>query len=449
MELPPALREHQKMYKLISEKLGCINNTGLIIYITKKFRENIIRDIEDKCDYITICNRILEEFDNYLKNNSKEKILLEIEEFQQKYISEKNVKPQLLSINDTNINKATELLKNGKLVAFPTETVYGLGANGLNSEAVKLIYKWKGRPSNNPVILHIANLNQIYNLIYVYSKIINIINIISDKFWPGPLTLIIKASDIVPLEVTANTGFVGIRIPNDSVALKLLNKCDFPIAAPSANLSGHVSPTNYSHVYVDFINKPLTILEDSENYSKRIGIESSIIKIEESFTSSVKLTVLRSGFIGGQFIKQTLEDNGYTVELIYYERVATEEEILDAPGQLFRHYAPNIKAFIHKYDSKNYLEANKLKNYVILGSNNSLYQYKDICLEYIDIGNNVFDVAKNLYDCLRKAEENLYATGIIISIELMYECIDNKTDIKIAILDKLIRCTEAKSIFIH
>jgi len=448
MDLSPALREHQKMYKLISEKIGCANNSGLIIYITKKFRENIIKDIEDKCDYITICQKILDEFENYLKNNSKEKILLEIEEFQQIYISEKNVKPQLLSINDSNINKAAELLKNGKLVAFPTETVYGLGANGLNPEAVQLIYKWKGRPSNNPVILHIAKIHEIYNLIDVSSKIINIINIIGEKFWPGPLTLVVKASEIIPLEVTANTGFVGIRIPNDSVTLKLLDKCDFPIAAPSANLSGHVSPTNYGHVYVDFINKPLAILEDSENYSKRIGIESSIIKLEEGFTSSIKLTVLRSGFIGGQFIKQTLEDNGYTVELIYYERVATEEEILDAPGQLFRHYAPNIKAFIHNYDSKNYLEASKLKNYVILGSNNSLYQYKNICLEYIDIGNNVFDVAKNLYDCLRKAEENLYATGIIISIELMHECIDNKTDIKIAILDKLMRCTVAKSIFI-
>jgi tRNA threonylcarbamoyl adenosine modification protein (Sua5/YciO/YrdC/YwlC family) len=277
MELPPALHENLKMYKLISEKIGCANNTGLIMYITKKFRENIIKEIEDKCDYMIICNRILDEFENYLKNNSKEKILLEIEEFQQKYIYEKNVKPQLLSINDTNINKAVELLKNGELVAFPTETVYGLGANGLNSEAVQLIYKWKGRPSNNPVILHIAKLHDIYHLIDVSSKMINVINIIGEKFWPGPLTLVVNASDIVPLEVTANTGFVGIRIPNDSVALKLLDKCDFPIAAPSANLSGHISPTNYSHVYVDFINKPLTILEDSENCSKRIGIESSII----------------------------------------------------------------------------------------------------------------------------------------------------------------------------
>lgn len=448
MELPPVLHEYQKMYKLISEKIKHDINYGLILFITKKFKENIVREIEDKGDYKIICDRILDEFDNYFLNNSREKILLEIEKFQQIHISEKNVKPKILSINDTNLDKAVDLLKNGKLVAFPTETVYGLGANGLNSEAVKLIYKWKGRPSNNPVILHIAKLYDIYNLIDISSKMINIINIISEKFWPGPLTIVVKASDIVPLEVTANTGFVGIRIPNDSVALKLLDKCDFPIAAPSANLSGHVSPTNYSHVYIDFINKPLTILEDSENYSKRIGIESSIIKIEESFTSSVKLTVLRSGFIGGQSIKQTLEDNGFSVELIYYERVATDEEILDVPGQLFRHYAPNINAYVHDCNSKNYIETSKLKNYVILGSNKSLYQYKDTCLEYIDIGNNVFDVAKNLYDCLRKAEDNLSANGIIISIELMYECFDINTDIKIAILDKLMRCTEAKSIFI-
>jgi L-threonylcarbamoyladenylate synthase len=149
----------------------------------------------------------------------------------------------LINPDENGVQKAANLIRNGGLVAFPTETVYGLGANALNEDAVKSIFVAKGRPLTDPLIVHIAETNQVYELVELNSAELFLFDTLISSFWPGPLTLIVKASPKIPLLVTADTGFVGVRRPNHPLAVKLLAAAGLPIAAPSANRFGHVSPT--------------------------------------------------------------------------------------------------------------------------------------------------------------------------------------------------------------
>ncbi len=182
---------------------------------------------------------------------------------------------KLLSPTSNNIKISAEELKHGNLVAFPTETVYGLGADGLNPIAVSKIFEAKQRPMFNPLILHIADLNMLNNVAIVNNKKIEKL---IKNFWPGPLTLILPKRNIVPDIVTAGLETVAVRMPDNKIALQLINELGNPVAAPSANSFGKLSPTTAEHVAKQLANKVNIILDGG---SCNVGVESTIIEITE------------------------------------------------------------------------------------------------------------------------------------------------------------------------
>jgi L-threonylcarbamoyladenylate synthase len=354
--------------------------------------------------------------------------------------------PTIYPLTSRTYRRCKRQILSGELVAFPTETVYGLGANALDPNAVNKIFEWKGRPITNPVIVHFSKISQLNRITKLTALERRALHLIGDECWPGPLTLVLRASDIVPKEITAGKKFVGVRMPNDSVALKLIDECACLIAAPSANLSGHCSPYSASHVANDFYNRNLCILDDSENKNSRCGIESTVIKLEETSTDFLKITVLRTGIIGGNLIRKILQKNNIEFNLEYYTRVVDVDTAMDCPGQLFRHYAPNIPAFIEQSNTQKTITQELLHEFVIIGANGSLGDLKHKCLKYFDLGISIIDVAKNIYSILRLAEQIEGAKGIIISVQKLDEFTNKDSDLDMAIHDKLMRCSEGYSI---
>ena len=245
------------------------------------------------------------------------------------------MKTEILKIDRENINKAyikkaADLIKEGALVAFPTETVYGLGADGLNNEACKKIFKAKGRPADNPLILHISHISMLDNLVEEISeshrKLFDL--------WPGPMTLIFKKSRLIPEAVTAGGDTVAIRFPSDEIARALISEANTPIAAPSANISGRPSPTKADDVYQDMDGIIPLIIDGGES---NIGIESTVIDL-----SGEKPTILRPGYYTYEFLKEILPDMRLDDSLV------DSTKIPKSPGQKYKHYAPkaNLRVFI-------------------------------------------------------------------------------------------------------
>jgi tRNA threonylcarbamoyl adenosine modification protein (Sua5/YciO/YrdC/YwlC family) len=199
------------------------------------------------------------------------------------------------------IAKASELLRQGKLVSFPTETVYGLGANAHNAEACQLIFKTKGRPLTDPLIVHVHSLDHgLSQIDQKDEKVVQLFKTLASKYWPGPLTMVVKANaEVIPSLVTAETGFVGIRMPNHQIALDLIKTSGLPLAAPSANKFGHVSPSKAEHVYSDFHKDSEVLIIDGGACS--FGIESTVLKISHSAgTGKYDLLILRRGGVSEQ-----------------------------------------------------------------------------------------------------------------------------------------------------
>jgi len=232
-------------------------------------------------------------------------------------------------LNSRQLKEAGKLIKLGGLVVFPTETVYGIGANALNAKAIKKIFNVKGRPLDNPLIVHIANKNQIDLIAEVKKEKREIINNLVSRFWPGPLTMVLEKKDIVPTEVTAGLKTVAIRMPNSKIALGLIENAGVPIAAPSANISGKVSGTCFKHVFSDFNGKVEAIIR-----SKRcqIGLESSVIDL-----TTERPALLRPGGLAFEELRKELPD------LILYNK---KVEKAKSPGMKYRHYSPDAKIIL-------------------------------------------------------------------------------------------------------
>jgi L-threonylcarbamoyladenylate synthase len=243
------------------------------------------------------------------------------------------------TIIGTTIQEAIHLLKSGELVAIPTETVYGLAANGCNTAAVKKIYEAKNRPNSNPLILHFASSEKIHPYVLDFpQELLNLAN----KFWPGPLTILLKKSELVPNEITANQELVAVRVPNHPLLNAILSELDFPLAAPSANLYGMVSPTKAEHVMQDLNGKIPYILDGG---SCENGLESTIIGLHE-----MKVVVYRLGSI-------SLED--LTAELSYTPELKnTSEKQVITSGMVEHHYAPKTPFFFFDETSIDYSEKN-------------------------------------------------------------------------------------------
>lgn len=226
------------------------------------------------------------------------------------------------------LRRAAECIRNGGLVVFPTETVYGLGGNALDAEAAKKIYAAKGRPSDNPLIIHIADVDWAEN----YCHTTPLFYTLACAFWPGPLTMILPRRDTIPLTVTGGMDTVATRLPADPIANALIRLSGVPIAAPSANLSGHPSPTTKEHVIGDLDGRVDMILagEPSE-----IGLESTVIKLEGD-----DVIVLRPGGVTYEDLCGLLGAEHVKIDRIVTEKVTGDFKPL-SPGMKYRHYAPN------------------------------------------------------------------------------------------------------------
>ncbi|XHH08333.1 MAG: L-threonylcarbamoyladenylate synthase [Candidatus Bathyarchaeia archaeon] len=231
------------------------------------------------------------------------------------------------------IQTAAEIIQKGGLVAFPTETVYGLGANALNANAVLALFKAKNRPLDNPPILHIADPAQVYQLAKEVPKNADAL---MKRFWPGPLTLIFKRSEKVPRETVAGLDTVAVRMPKHNVALALIKQSGVPIAAPSANLSGKPSPTTAQHVYGDLNGRINAILDGG---STSIGVESTVLDL-----SVAPPVLLRPGGTPFEAIQKLLPN------VVLHPFVASEKEVAlgqaRSPGMMHKHYAPNAEVLL-------------------------------------------------------------------------------------------------------
>ncbi|MBP3383833.1 MAG: threonylcarbamoyl-AMP synthase [Firmicutes bacterium] len=235
-------------------------------------------------------------------------------------------------LKENQVAEAAKIIADGGLVAFPTETVYGLGADALNAEAVAKVYEAKGRPSDNPMIVHIARASDIGQLTPMLSS--TIVALI-DNFWPGPLTLVVKRKDGVPDRTTGGLDTVGVRMPDSKLALELINRAGCPIAAPSANLSGKPSPTRVQDVIEDLNGKVDAILEGPDC---RVGIESTVLDV----TGDVP-TILRPGVITAEHIEAAIGRKVAIDPALHIDPTAEEsdEEFAPkSPGMKYKHYAP-------------------------------------------------------------------------------------------------------------
>ena len=229
------------------------------------------------------------------------------------------------------IEEAAQILKAGGLVAFPTETVYGLGGNGLDKEAARKIYAAKGRPSDNPLILHVSKMEEVYPLV---ENVPEKAKRLMESFWPGPLTLILKKSKIVPLESTGGLDTVAIRCPDNALTLELIERAGLPVAGPSANLSGSPSPTEASHVYHDLSGRIEGILDDG---AVGIGVESTILDM-----STDRPTLLRPGAITLEDLTEVLGEKP-EIDPTLLGKKMEDGFIPKAPGMKYRHYAPKAE----------------------------------------------------------------------------------------------------------
>lgn len=288
---------------------------------------------------------------------------------------------------DEALKESAELIKNGEVVGIPTETVYGLAANALDTGAVRKIYIAKGRPSDNPLIVHISDMSELPPLV---SEIPEKVRIMAEKFWPGPLTMIMKKSDLIPSITSGGLDTVAVRMPKSEYARAIIRACGVPLAAPSANLSGSPSPTNAKYVYEDMNGRIPLIIDGG---SSKIGVESTVI----TFVTKIP-TVLRPGGVTVEEIRDTvgevLVDSAVLNEL-------KEGEKASSPGMKYKHYAPKACITILKGSLEQFIEYTKGKDFFALVFEGEEKYFKNAVtygkpLDGISEANRLFDALREL-----------------------------------------------------
>jgi L-threonylcarbamoyladenylate synthase len=241
---------------------------------------------------------------------------------------------------EENISRAAEILRRGGLVAFPTETVYGLGANALDERAVGKIFEAKGRPSDNPLILHVSCADEAS----LYAEMTRTALALMERFWPGPLTVVLRAANVVPLAARGGLDTVALRAPANPVALALIRKCGFPLAGPSANKSGRPSPTRAMDVLSDIGDSVDMILDGGET---RIGVESTVADATEP-----RLAILRPGAVTREMLAEV------TLAEIAESGPCSPDKARRSPGTRYRHYAPSVELRLWEDGSQGVFDGN-------------------------------------------------------------------------------------------
>ena len=368
-------------------------------------------------------------------------------------------KPSAKLISSSELNKCGERLRQGGLVAFPTETVYGLGCNALDPSAILKVFEAKERPLTDPLITHVTENHVAYNL---WKADIDdslegkALQSLCKRFWPGPLTLVAKAAPEVPPTLMANTGFCACRSPQHPISIALINAAKVPIAAPSANKFGHVSPTKSSHVWYDLQHEDVWIVEEEEEQEGgntvtsccEVGVESSVAKIEMiSNSEKGQITLLRQGAVSLLDIEECLEEAGLieNFKVLALTKKATDETVANvAPGQTIRHYSPDIPSFILSIslcDSTASTISDNDKKFlsksVLLDFGGRIKAWKHLALAYRDLSEtaNSAEATKRVFEALRWAEKIQNANQILFP-EISDDSLDALT---LALKDRLTR----------
>lgn len=317
------------------------------------------------------------------------------------------------------IDVAAEFLKNGEVVAIPTETVYGLAANALDSEAVKKIFKAKGRPSDNPLIVHISDISEIHSLV---SNFPQDAKKLANNFWPGPLTMIFHKSDVVPFITSGGLDTVAIRFPESEIARSLIKKVQFPLAAPSANSSGSPSPTSYMHVLNDLNGKIPAILK-GPNCS--VGVESTVIDM-----TSDPVRLLRPGKISAKEISDVLNKPIIIDESV--DHLVSDLNNVKSPGVKYKHYSPRTKVVLIKSSKDKFAEFVNSRECVAMGFSED---EKYIKSNFISYGSEFSqDEQLNLlFDSLRKIDN--------FNKDVAYIHIAREENLNLAVLNRLLRAS--------
>lgn len=302
---------------------------------------------------------------------------------------------------DTDVmEQAGKLIAEGELVAFPTETVYGLGGDALDPDASRRIYAAKGRPSDNPLIVHIADFDDMKR---VAREVPEQAKKLADAFWPGPLTMIVWKSDAVPEATTGGMQTVAVRMPNHPVALELIRRSGCLIAAPSANTSGRPSPTEAQHVAEDLSGKIAMILDGGP---VGIGIESTIIDLTEE-----KPMILRPGYITPEMLSEVLQE-----EVVIDPGIIAADDTRKpkAPGMKYKHYAPKAEmiivdgaqdAVIHKINELTAVKRAEGKKVAVIATDETKDRYDAQVI--LSMGKRADEdaIAQHLYKILRECDE--------------------------------------------
>lgn len=302
--------------------------------------------------------------------------------------------------NTEELKIVCNLIRNGELVIFPTETVYGIGANALDTLAVGKIFLAKGRPSDNPLIVHLADKRKINE---VADDITEVEQELIDNFMPGPFTLILKKKPIIPNVVTAGLDTVAVRIPNNIIAKGIITFSGVPIAAPSANISGRPSGTSIEDIRKELEGKVSAIVDGGKT---EIGIESTVVKVVDEIP-----VIIRPGKVTPEEIKKVC--GKVLIDSKVFQRTV-KTDISISPGMKYRHYAPEAKCKVlyceNELDQVFYLKKTVKEyqgNLVIIGFDE--HKEKIVLDEdrFISIGSidNLNDYAKNIYSALRKADK--------------------------------------------
>lgn len=302
-------------------------------------------------------------------------------------------------IDEAGIRRAGGILKRGGLVAFPTETVYGLGANALDKTAAKRIYRAKGRPSDNPLIVHIADWEDIF---LIAREVPEQAKKLADAFWPGPLTMILKKTDAVPTATTGGLDTVAVRMPDHEIARALIRAGGGYVAAPSANTSGRPSPTTAQHVADDMDGRIEMIIDGGPS---GIGLESTIVDLTEGTP-----VILRPGYINEQMLGQVLGCVETDRALI-----SDDDNIRPkAPGMKYRHYAPKASLFIVEGETERVRQkinemamqyALRGERVGVIGTDESLGYYREGIVKSIGSRMDEISIAQHLYAILRDFDE--------------------------------------------
>lgn len=326
---------------------------------------------------------------------------------------------KMLGCDEASIEEAAALIRAGQVVGIPTETVYGLGANAFDEEAVRRIFKAKGRPSDNPLIVHVSDFDEIAPLV---TEIPPLAKKCAEHFWAGPLTMIMPKSDKIPHTTSGGLETVGIRMPSNTAARAIIKASGCPIAAPSANLSGSPSPTTAHHVFNDMNGRIPAIVDGG---ACGVGVESTVI----AFEGKDGIRLLRPGFISVEDLKEVTEnvivDKG-VLEML------DESVKVSSPGMKYKHYAPKAEVTIIDGNSLQFnafCKKNSAEDDVLMVFSQA--DCKGLSNRSIVLGEEDSEQAQRLFDALRQLDE--------MGAKKVYARCPRKDGVGLAVYNRLLR----------